>query len=575
MAIKVAVGSSEVPIQDAWYERLTSPELGSDAQPMKWGLVGTWNDAAEREGERLRGNSTLFVRHRRATNDSVRVYDLRRDLDSSLPPQPHQTVEFARVIALRDIPEHNVQRGDFGGYVDLSLLATSTPEAVFADTGSCWLGDDAYLMSTIHPEVAAVEHEPDKQHRLGPDGRGHGVPIPAASMLSGDAFAGGDGSPGAMVLIASQLTDRATAIGSRVVIGSHAVVRGDASIEGRAVVQGSAVVTGNARVGDDAIVMGEARVDGEAQVFGHAVVDDHAVVTDHAQVEGEAQVIHRARLIEHAWVNTDTAVPFDRRTQMLRDWIDDGASSSDDKQAVIAHLAHGVDLWESAPSWDNLTVEGVRNTSLPVPPASNSTELDGLVISAPPVGTHVGGDAVIRGHAVVSGGLVGDHAVITDNAHVAEQAQCLGSFHATGEASVSGRAVCVDGAAESVVDGDACFTGGFVPAGVTFDPDNDDTDDEDVAAWRQRHADTAIHEDIDDSIYVPDIDTLRTLLNEQPMTAAERAVDGQGLCCGAPTASDVGRVERCTHQVSPDSRVCSAGHQPLFLPKAFARDNSY
>lgn len=450
---------------------------------------------------------------------------------------------FVRVVALRDIPEHNVSKGDLGGYIETALLAVVPPDKLFSDKGACWLGDDAYLVSLEHPEVHPTPSGSVERHPAGRNSmpfsrerhRGHkwlrytksfrdsgekaNRTLYCPTSLTGDALLAGDGTPDARVVCAGKVDKQARVIGSSVLIGSGAVVTDEASVEGSAIIHGQAHISGSARVGGKAVVYGNARISGHAHVFGNAVVCDDARVAGHADIDGDSQVMHNARVTGNAVVSTENA----RRCT---------AASSN--------------VLPRPENYDSTGLTASRGKQHDTPHDVS--------------GTHIGGNAVVCGDAAITGGLVGERAVVSGQAHVSREAVCVGTFHATGAAEITDQAVCSGGIAEGVVDGDARFTDGYLPAGATHgDYDADDHYDlEDV----ERCASP------EDDLFVPDVDAMAALLREQPVSVDERRSAGGSLVCGAPTGKK--QATRCRNPVNVDSDACASGHKPLYLPKRYS-----
>jgi hypothetical protein len=132
-----------------------------------------------------------------------------------------------RIIAVRDIPPHNVKEGDLGGWIE--------KEDNLSQDGDAWVSGDAQVSGT------------------------------------------------------AQVSDNAQVSGDAQVFG-NARVSGDAQVFGNARVSDNAQVFGNARVFGIAWVSGNAQVFGTAWVSGDAQVSSNARVCGIAWVSGHARV---------------------------------------------------------------------------------------------------------------------------------------------------------------------------------------------------------------------------------------------------------------------------------------------
>lgn len=150
-----------------------------------------------------------------------------------------------RIVALRDIPSHNVRKGDKGGFVE--------SEDNLDHAGDCWIADDACACGGAYVGMNAA--------------------------LTHTAVAYGD----AIISRNAKICDTAE-------VSGNAYVSGIAKVDWCAKVSGSAWIIENAYVSGAARVTGDAVVSGDAIVCDNAVVDGSAVVCDSAIVDGDARV---------------------------------------------------------------------------------------------------------------------------------------------------------------------------------------------------------------------------------------------------------------------------------------------
>lgn len=126
-----------------------------------------------------------------------------------------------RIVALRDIPGHNVKKGDLGGFIK--------SEENLSQEGDCWVSENASVY-----------------------GR---------ARVSGNAHVHGT----------------AEVLGDVRIFGNAEILE-NAYIHGSAEVFGSSRVSGNAHVHGSACVYGSSRVSGNADVFGNACISGNAEI---------------------------------------------------------------------------------------------------------------------------------------------------------------------------------------------------------------------------------------------------------------------------------------------------------
>ncbi|MBL6363775.1 hypothetical protein JNB48_19390 [Escherichia coli] len=175
------------------------------------------------------------------------VKDLTMDVDG---------VTLYRIRALRDIPHHDVEAGDLGGWVE--------GEHNLSQHGDSWVGDNAK--------------------------------VSGAAWVFENAWVYGDAQvyDNARVFGDAQVHDKAIISGNARVSG-HATISGEACIRGMAQVCGAALVGDQVTVCGNAIVMDEALVEGVAEICDHAKVYDDATVKD-AHVRDRVEIAGNARV---------------------------------------------------------------------------------------------------------------------------------------------------------------------------------------------------------------------------------------------------------------------------------------
>ena len=152
-----------------------------------------------------------------------------------LTEKHHTYVKLRRIVAMRNIPEIGVKKGDLGGWIER--------EDNLSQEGSCWVSGKAQIFGEAR--------------------------VCGRAQVFGKARVYGK----AQVYGYARVYDRAY-------VSDRARVYGEAQIYGEAYISGFAWVYDKARVSGKAQVSGYARVSGEAQIFGKAQVFGKARVCD-------------------------------------------------------------------------------------------------------------------------------------------------------------------------------------------------------------------------------------------------------------------------------------------------------
>ena len=150
-----------------------------------------------------------------------------------------------RIRALRDIPLHQVEKGDLGGWIE------STDN--LSQECDCWVADEAMVYEDACVEDDAVVS--DEACVWGNARISRSANIGSSAKVFGDAL----------------VTDFAWVIGDAKVYDSACVTEG-ARVGGDARVYGCAKLSGNVIVSWDTKVFGDAHIRGEAEIVGDALV---------------------------------------------------------------------------------------------------------------------------------------------------------------------------------------------------------------------------------------------------------------------------------------------------------------
>jgi len=140
----------------------------------------------------------------------------------------HPDRDLYRVVALRDIPQHNIHRGDIGGYI--------VTEENLSQEGDCWVYSNAEVYGNAR--------------------------VYGNTLIYGSAVVYGSAE-----------------------VYDDARVHGNARVYGNARVHGNAHIYGDAEVYDNAYALDRARVYGNARVYGDARVSDRSVIYGDSKVD--------------------------------------------------------------------------------------------------------------------------------------------------------------------------------------------------------------------------------------------------------------------------------------------------
>ena len=142
-------------------------------------------------------------------------------------------IALHRIVALRDIPRHNVKKGDLGGFIE--------SEENLSQEGDAWVSGNALVSE--------------------------GAKVYGDACIFGNAQVCGN----AIVCDNSWVSGTACVSGIAVV-SDNAHVCGDAQVSGNAQVCGNAIVCDNSWVSGNAMIYNDAEVYGVAEICGEAVI---------------------------------------------------------------------------------------------------------------------------------------------------------------------------------------------------------------------------------------------------------------------------------------------------------------
>lgn len=163
--------------------------------------------------------------------------------------------------ALRDIPEHGVKAGDFGGFV--------TQKNTLSHEGSCWVGPEAEALGYIFIQDDAYVGDTAS---LRTGGGVHAIRMHGKSRVTGNAI----------VEMARYEGDFNTL--------APLYILDEAHIYGDALLQNCRDVSEKAKVYGNAWLRGVKEVTDSAEVFGQAFLDKDAIVIGNSKIHEKARI---------------------------------------------------------------------------------------------------------------------------------------------------------------------------------------------------------------------------------------------------------------------------------------------
>ena len=181
------------------------------------------------------------------------------------PYAQSRELKIYRIKALRNIPHHNVLKGDLGGYV--------TDKVTLSQHGECWIGGDAIV---------------------------HGAAV------TGNAFVGGEAIVYAGLKTTSEMMaelDFLVRTGLRSKVSDLARI----TIKDEVIIMGKARLTAFSASGSNinpVKIKGRALIGGSAKLRSPALINEDAYIYDNAVIETGARITDKARIYDNAVVGT-------------------------------------------------------------------------------------------------------------------------------------------------------------------------------------------------------------------------------------------------------------------------------
>lgn len=160
-----------------------------------------------------------------------------------------QTARFYRIQTTRDIPEHGVKAGDFGGYV--------TNKFILSQDDSCWIADQAQVIGRVSIEDDVYLGDKAVVHAADQGWNGYPVFI--------------------------NLSDNVKITGNATVYAK--LSKGDSDYY-----DNEKNISGNVHIFDEAYIDTVDTIEDDVKIYGKAVVDHAEYIDDAAEIYGNAKV---------------------------------------------------------------------------------------------------------------------------------------------------------------------------------------------------------------------------------------------------------------------------------------------
>lgn len=218
-----------------------------------------------------------------------------------------RVLKIYRIKALRDIPEHRVQRGDIGGYVTDKMTLSQQGECWIADnaivhgasvTGKAIVRDDAIVYAGTETTSETIKKHFRMMRDIRPDTKMSSL---ARITLEDKVQVSGNAKITAFSVSTTYINP--------VRIRGNASIFGEAQLKSPAVIEGNAVISGNAVIGvksrilEDAHIFGNAVVKQEVTIAGATIIAGDASVGDNSMIFGKLFLAGNIKVAEYTKIN--------------------------------------------------------------------------------------------------------------------------------------------------------------------------------------------------------------------------------------------------------------------------------
>lgn len=203
-----------------------------------------------------------------------------------------------RLQALRDIPEHGVKAGDFGGLV--------TNSKTLSHAGSCWIGYDAEVFGWA--EITGNAYIGDNAS-IRSGSHGYLIAIKDNAKITGNAiiemarYTSGFTCKGPLEISGNAHIYEDALLKNVLKISDNAKIHGDAYLKGTNAVIDSADIFGQSFIGLDVIVIGNSKIHGNARIEEKATIRNsdisHDVIIPKYETVGERTLTNMRQISSH------------------------------------------------------------------------------------------------------------------------------------------------------------------------------------------------------------------------------------------------------------------------------------
>lgn len=170
------------------------------------------------------------------------------------------TKNYYRLVALRDIPEHGVKSGDFGGLI--------TSKVKLSQEGSCWVSDDAMVTGN--------------------------VTITDGVLISGKATVEASGGNASILIKGNvRIAEQATVRQSALTFWNEKeslTIADNAQIFGNVLLINNRVISGNTKIYGSAQIMHGSSLKDNAEVFGNAYIHENSEISGYSKISQNANI---------------------------------------------------------------------------------------------------------------------------------------------------------------------------------------------------------------------------------------------------------------------------------------------
>lgn len=202
-------------------------------------------------------------------------YKLIRAGKMSVHQRDWKARRFYQLVALRDIPLHNVKAGDLGGYV--------TDDQILSQEGNCWIGEEAQVIDEVRVFGDAYIGGKSLVYNF----FGYDLFIKDNAILRENA----------VVWIYRDTSTLTHGLTSEVIIGGSAEIYGNANLVNVKEVSGFAKIHGDAHLGNNTVVTGTVDISGGTRI------DEGVKILGDTQIFGKKTLIGTGSVIRDCIVS--------------------------------------------------------------------------------------------------------------------------------------------------------------------------------------------------------------------------------------------------------------------------------